>query len=41
VLLLRGTGNLERVVSEYVVKPNQLAREAPYIAANIRATLDA
>jgi uncharacterized membrane protein (UPF0182 family) len=41
VLLLRGTDFPHRIVADYVVKPNQLSKEAPYIARNIEATLDA
>ncbi|RJQ75978.1 MAG: UPF0182 family protein [Desulfobacteraceae bacterium] len=41
VLVLRSTDFLDRMVTEYMVKPNQLAKEAPYIAGNIEATLSA
>lgn len=41
VLALRYTPLLPGLVQTYVVKPNEVEKESPYIAAQIRATLDA
>lgn len=41
VVALRNTNTIEHIVDEYVVQPNQLAKQTPYIAGNIQATLNA
>ena len=41
VLTLGGTQVLQKVVYEYIVQPNELSKETPYIQWNIAATLDA
>ena len=38
---LRNTQYLPHVVETYLVKPNELEKESPYISAHVRATLDA
>ncbi|GAB6906243.1 conserved membrane hypothetical protein [Desulfosarcina cetonica] len=38
---LRNTPFLPNLVQTYIVKPNEIAKERPYIADNIQATLDA
>ncbi len=40
-LALRHTGALPRLVQTYVVKPNEIAKESPYIEKHVQATLDA
>ncbi|MGH8608359.1 MAG: UPF0182 family protein, partial [Gammaproteobacteria bacterium] len=40
-LAVRYTGVLPRVIQEFLVEPNAMAKEAPYIANNIEATLAA
>lgn len=41
VLALRYTHFLPQMVQTYIVKPNEIEKESPYIAQHIRATLDA
>ncbi len=40
-LALRYTDALPRLVQTYVVKPNEIAKESPYIRKHVQATLDA
>jgi uncharacterized membrane protein (UPF0182 family) len=41
VMVLRGTHVIEHTVNEYIVQPNELGKQTPYIAGNIEATLKA
>ncbi len=41
VLALRHSDFLPRMVQTYIVKPNEIEKESPYISRHIRATLDA
>ena len=40
-LALRSTDYLPNLVETYLVKPNELEKESPYISAHVQATLDA